>query len=81
MASDLLKCCKSRKNLTAFGSGLSLWNCAFYERYNEINPVRTFHWTLSEITELRTAVGAFLEGLYGEMASKLASKSLTSGSR
>ena len=43
--------------------------------------VRTFRWTLSEITELRTAVGAFLEGLYGEMASKLASKSLTSGSR
>ena len=33
------------------------------------------------ITELRTAVGAFLQGLYGEMASKLASKSLTSGSR
>ena len=43
--------------------------------------VRTFHWNLSEITELRTVVGAFLEGLYGEMASKLASKSLTSGSR
>ena len=43
--------------------------------------VRTFDWTLSEITELRTAVRAFLEGIYGEMASKLASKSLTSGSR
>ena len=43
--------------------------------------VRTFHWTLSEITDLRTAVGAFLEGLCGKMASKLASKSLTSGSR
>jgi len=42
--------------------------------------LRTFHWTLSEITELRTAVGAFLEGLYGEVASKLASKSLTWGS-
>ena len=33
--------------------------------------VRTFHRTLSEITELRTAVGAFLEGLYREMAPKL----------
>ena len=43
--------------------------------------VRTFDWTPSEITELRTAVRAFLEGIYGEMASKLASKSLTSGSR
>ena len=42
--------------------------------------LRTFHWTLSEITELRTAAGAFLEGLYGEVASKLASKSLTWGS-
>ena len=42
--------------------------------------LKTFQWTLSEISELRTAVGAFLEGLHGEMASKLASKSLTSGS-
>ena len=42
--------------------------------------LKTFQWTLSETTELRTAVGANLEGLYGEMASKLASKSLTSGS-
>ena len=71
MASELFKCCKSRKNLTAFGSGLSLWNRAFYDRYNEVNPcrkrisncaLRTFQRTLSEITEL----GAFLEGPYGE---------------
>ena len=33
----------------------------------------TFQWTLSGIIELRTAVGALLEGLYGEMASKIAS--------
>lgn len=43
--------------------------------------LRNFQWTLSEIAELPTAVGAFLDGLYGEMASKLASKLKTSRNR
>ena len=82
MASDPLKCCTSRKNLTAFGSYL----CEIAPFMSDIAKsihaehvsncvLRTFQWTLSEITELRTAVGAFWKDHMGKWL-----RNLTSGS-